>query len=132
MKDKAENDLKEFIDQWQETANKTTFLRFKNYLAEKDGVTLNFIPRPGLTYSLRAAKENQSDRDLFVMVDVIEAEPRWLSICFYGEMITDPAEKGDFVPQGLLGNDAICFDLEESNDELICYIEARMDEAWRN
>ena len=66
------------------------------------------------------------------MVDVIEDDPRWLSICFYGEMIDDQEEKGDFVPEGLLGEDAVCFDLERRDEKLIRYIEARIDEACRN
>ena len=66
------------------------------------------------------------------MVDVIEDDPRWLSICFYGEMIADPEEKGDFVPEGLIGEDAVCFDLEQRDEALIRYIETRMDEAYRN
>jgi hypothetical protein len=75
---------------------------------------------------------NQKSRELFVMVDVIDDSPRWLSICFYGEMIADPEEKGDFVPEGLLGEDAVCFDLEEHDGALMRYIEARMDEACRS
>jgi hypothetical protein len=66
------------------------------------------------------------------MVDVIEDNPRWLSVCFYDEMITDPEEKGDFVPEGLLGEDAVCFDIEELDEELIRYIEIRLDEAYRS
>ncbi len=66
------------------------------------------------------------------MVDVIEDSPRWLSVCFYGEMITDPEENGDFVPEGLLGDDAVCFDIEARDKVLIRYIENRLDEAWRS
>lgn len=66
------------------------------------------------------------------MVDVIEDAPRWLSVCFYGEMITDPDEQGDFVPEGLLGEDAICFDIDQYDDALLQYVEARLDEAYRS
>jgi len=47
-------------------------------------------------------------------------------------MIADPEEKADFVPEGLLGEDAMCFDLAEWDDDFIQYIEARMDEACQN
>jgi len=122
-----------FIDGWQETTggNKEAFCRLLQYLQAQEGVRLNFIPRPGLTYSLRANHPNQRQKDLFVMVDVIESEPRWLSICFYGGMITDPEEKGDFVPGGLLGEDAICFDLEGPDEQAIKYIENRLTEAYQ-
>lgn len=134
MKKEAAQALTAFIDGWKETPekNRSAFLRLKNYLSEKEGVRLDFNPRPGVTYSLRAVHENQKDKQLFVMIDVIEDDPRWLSVCFYGDMILDPQERGDFVPEGLLGEDAICFDLEQWNDELIQYIEARLNESCQS
>lgn len=131
MGKEADAELKTFIDEWTETPekNKETFLHFREYLSQKEGVTLEFNPRPGLTYSLRGVHANQKKKDLFVMVDVIEDSPRWLSVCFYGEMITDPEERGDYVPEGLLGEDAVCFDIEEKDEALIRYVEKRLDEA---
>jgi hypothetical protein len=132
MNQETEQLLDTFITEWNDSPekNRDTFLRFKEYLSKKDGVTLNFIARPGVTYSLRAVHKAQREKKLFVMVDVIEDVTRWLSVCFYGDMITDPGEKGDFVPGGLMGEDAICFDLEEQDQALIKYIEERLDEAW--
>jgi hypothetical protein len=134
MGKEAHTELNAFIEQWRETPdkNRETFLHLRDYLSAKAGVKLEFISRPGVTYSLRAAHGAQQKRGLFVMVDVIEDEPRWLSVCFYGEMITDPDEKGDFVPQGLLGEDAVCFDIEQRDDALIRYIEIRLDEAYHS
>ena len=145
MKTEAQQALEQFIEEWEESSEKpkASFLKFKEYLGDKSGVALDFIPRAGVTYSLRARQANQTEKELFVMVDVIEDNPRWLSVCFYGEMITDPEERGDFasearfrraeqsrLPEGLLGEDAACFDLEENDEALIRYIQARMDEAW--
>jgi len=123
--------LDEFVEEWDETpeGNRKAFLKLKDHLETKDGIVLTFIPRTGVTYSLRASHERQTDKDLFVMVDVIEDDPRWLSVCFYGDMITDPDELGDFVPEGLLGEDAMCFDIEEWDDSLVGYVEARINEA---
>jgi hypothetical protein len=134
MGNETNSELNDFIEDWKETPekNRETFLHFRDYLAKKEGVTLEFISRPGITYSLRAVHTAQKNRGLFVMVDVIEDDPRWLSICFYGEMINDPEEKGDFVPEGLLGEDAVCFDMQERDEALIGYIDIRLDEAWRN
>ncbi len=133
MKKESERELNTFIEEWKETPekNRAVFLYFREYLGKKEGVALDFISRPGLTYSLRAVHENQKEKELFVMMDVIEDDPRWLSICFYGEMIADPEEKGDYVPEGLLGEDAVCFDLEEKDDALIRYVASRIDEACR-
>ncbi len=123
-----------FIDNWPESReqNRKAFIRLKDHLAAKPGVTLDFQERPNVTYSLRAVHENLKDKPLFAMVDVIDEKPRWLSVCFYGEMIRDPEDKGDFVPEGLLGEDALCFDVEEYDEDLIRYIEARLDEAYES
>ena len=129
-----DSELNAFIEEWKETPerNREVFLYFREYLGKKEDATLEFVSRPGITYSLRAVHAAQKKKGLFVMIDVIEDDPRWLSVCFYGEMITDPGEKGDFVPEGLLGEDAVCFDIEERNEELIRYIEIRLDEAYRS
>ncbi len=126
----------ELLDGWPNDSRqiKNAFIKFKDNLIKQENITLNFISRPGVTYSLRAtAKENpKSDKPLFVMVDIIDDDPenRWLSVCFYGEMITDPDDKGDFVPEGLLGEDACCFDLEEYDNAMFQYIQQRIDEAY--
>lgn len=126
------NELNDFVRQWQETeeGNKKGFMELLEHMQQKDSVELAYVPRAGLTYSLRVRHKAQQEKSLFVMVDVIEAEPRWLSICFYADMITDPEEKGDFVPDGLLGEDACCFDLENYSKEMIGYLNTRIDEAW--
>lgn len=129
----ANEKLNVFIEDWQETSdrNKEGFLYLKGLLHSMEAVALEFVPREGVTYSLRARHKNQKEKSLFVMVDVIEGEPRWLSICFYADMITDPEEKGDFVPGGLLGEDACCFDIEEYNEAILGYVEKRMAEAHK-
>lgn len=134
MADETAMDLETFIEGWEETEehNKSTFLRLRSYLENQEGVALDFQPRPGVTYSLRAKHAAQKSKELFVMVDVIEDDPRWLSVCFYGDMITDPDEMGDFVPEGLLGEDAVCFDIETREEDLIQYVEKRLDEACQS
>ena len=114
-------ELNTFVEEWKETPERIreVFLQFKEYLGGKEGVSFEFIARPGVTYSLRAAHAAQKKRGLFAMIDVIEDTPRWLSVCFYGEMTPDPEEKGDFVPEGLLGEDAVCFDVEDHDEELL-------------
>ena len=121
-----------FLDTWDDTPeqNKQGFIRLKNLLLGMQGVDLAYLPRPGLTYSLRASWP-QHNRPLFVMIDVIEDQPRWLSVCFFGDMVQDPEEKGAFVPGGLLGEDALCFDLETCTAEGLQYVEARIEEACR-
>jgi 5,10-methylenetetrahydrofolate reductase len=110
------------------------FLELKNLLEVKKDVIITFNPRPGISYSLRAKHLNQKTKDLFVMIDVIDDNPsdRWLSICFYGDMITDPEEKGNLIPGGLKGEDGYCFDMEEANEKYKTYIIARIEEAYQS
>lgn len=122
-----------FMDGWNADPNNTRdcFLQFKNHLEGLDGVRLDFVERPGITYSLRATHENQVKRGLFAMVDVIDDDPadRWLSICFYRELVDDPDGLGDEVPEGLMGEDAKCFDLYEGDDDMVVYVKARLSNA---
>ena len=133
MNDQTVKALHTFLATWEEgeERNKSGFIRLQNLLLAKEGIQLEFLPRPGVTYSLRASQSGHG-RPLFVMIDVIEDQPRWMSICFFGDMITDPDQSGAFVPGGLLGEDALCFDLETCTDEVgLHYVEARIEEAYR-
>ncbi len=113
---------------------KPALIRLKDLLSAKENTVLSFISRPGVTYSLRAGLKGAAEnkKPLFVMVDIIDDDPqnRWLSVCFYGDMINDSEERGDFVPGGLLGEDALCFDYDSQDDGLLSYIEQRIAEAY--
>ena len=107
-----------------------TALSFRFLLTTPD-VRFDFKARPGVSYSLRAANAKNDERPLFVLVDVVDDEPeaRWLSVCFYADMVNDPDELGDFVPSGLMGKDACCLNLEEDDPAMRDYILARLGEA---
>jgi len=128
--------MEKFIADWKETDTKTkqAFTELLEHLNSLENITLDFNARPGVSYSLRPRHENQKDRSLFAMVDVIDDDPteRWLSVCFYGEMITDPDESGDLIPEGLLGEDGYCFDLYEYDTEGITYLKERLTQAHKN
>lgn len=128
-------DVRDFLDNWQTDPLKAkeAFVVYKDFLVGLSGVSLDFKARPGISYSLRARHEAQRKRELFVLVDVVDDEPesRWLSVCFYADMITDPDEKGDYVPEGLMGEDACCFNLDEDDAAMRAYIAARLAEAAR-
>ena len=129
-------DLDRFVDEWadSEAGTKKAFTRLMEYLKNQKENAISFHPRPGVTYSLRAKHKNQRKREIYAMVDVIDDDPsnRWLSVCFYGEMISDPGERGDFVPGGLLGEDAVCFDIEHFDPDFLDYIEQRFYESHNN
>ncbi|MBF0376186.1 MAG: hypothetical protein HQK72_01770 [Desulfamplus sp.] len=129
-------ELNKFIEDWQDTESniKKIFTEIMEHLKSMEGVSLSFNARKGVSYSLRPKHNNQKERTLFAMVDIIDDNPeqRWLSTCFYGDMITDPDERGDLIPGGLLGSDGYCFDIEEYDELTVEYIKARLDEACKN
>jgi len=128
-------DVERFLDGWEDSARevKKSFVLLKNYVADKTDLIFNFKARPGVSYSLRVKHRLQKSRELFVIMDVIdEPENRWLSICFYPDMITDPDDKGVLIPLGLLGEDGYCFDFEEWDEKYLQYLLARIDEAHEN
>ena len=110
-------ELEKFISEWTygSTQMKDLFIDFKILLESLEGTKIDFIARPGVTYSMRGVKITQSRWPLYTMIDVIDDDPakRWLSVCFFGDNVTDPAGFGDLVPGGLLGEDGYCFDAED-------------------
>lgn len=130
----TKNELERFLDQWSEDSSgcRQVFWKLKSYIEQYPGTTIDFVARPGVTYSMRAARSGRKDRPLFALIDVIDEDPRWLSVCFYEDMITDPEEYGDLVPAGILGEDGYCFDVDENEPALVGYIRKRMDEAYES
>ena len=128
--------LETFIDNWTETESKTkqAFIEIYEHLKTLVNTTFEFNERPKVSYSLRPRHTSQKKRSLFAMVDVIDDDPqdRWLSVCFYGEMITDPDEAGELIPEGLLGEDGYCFDLYEYDKAEIKYLKQRLSQAHEN
>ena len=126
-------EIKAFLETWEGQSQRIrdSFVHLKDHLATKDSLVYTFKARPGVSYSLRVKHMLQQTRELFVIMDVIDDDPdsRWLSVCFYPDMITDPEERGNIIPLGLLGEDGYCFDYDEWDEEFLQYLEERLDEA---
>ena len=135
MSDSIEQQINQLLEKWVDTPGQTkkAFIRLKNYIEAQKDARFDFNARPGVSYSFRASHPAQK-RKLYVMADIIDDDPenRWLSVCFYGEMITDPEELGDLVPEGLLGEDGHCFDIDEWDEDTLTYVESRIDEAYHS
>jgi hypothetical protein len=126
-------ELQAFMMSWLDSAGKTkkAFERLLEHLAAKNSTEFSFHARPGVSYSLRTALSRQTLRPFFSIIDIIDdPDAHWLSVCFYNGTITDPDSKGILIPQGILGEDGYCFDLEEFDETLLGYLEKRMDEAY--
>ncbi len=122
----------DFLQAWTEDPNRAKPL----FVALHDcvlglGATPAYKYRPGVSFSLRAANP-QSSRELFTLVDVIDDDPeaRWLSVCFFADLVSDPEERGDVVPGGLMQKDARCFDVDGADDDIREYLIARLREAF--
>lgn len=124
--------LNPLLDDWStDNALRKAFDTLRAHLEAMSDIELSARARPGVSWSLRAAAPQESERPLFAMVDVVDDDPteRWLSVCFYDDMITDADELGDWIPGGLFGNDARCFNIEEADDAFIAYVAERLSEA---
>ncbi|KAB2891816.1 MAG: hypothetical protein F9K32_02410 [Desulfobulbaceae bacterium] len=127
-------EIEAFIDGWQ-GANawaKEGFLALYRQVSAMSGVELYFVGRPGVSFSLRPRGEKQNAGEFFAIIDVIDDDPaeRWLSVCFYGDMITDPEGRGEVIPGGLAGADGYCFDVIFDEPGTIDYLSERCREAW--
>jgi hypothetical protein len=129
-------DLEQFLSDWKDNGSGTrqAFEELLAHLTHLNHTRMEFVPRPDVSYSVRPRHADQKKRSLFAMVDVIDDDPenRWLSVCFYGEMITDPEDAGDLIPGGLLGEDGFCFDLDEYDAGKVAYLKDRLSEAHGN
>lgn len=132
--EKYHQEIDAFVRNWPQSSlsSKECFQTLWQFMQGLSEARIEFHGRPGVSYSLRGVHQRQTDRPLFVMIDVIDDEPRWLSVCFYGQSVTDPEQLGDLVPGGLLGEDGMCFDLEGLDPELLEYVQQRIVEAYTN
>ncbi len=126
-------ELDALLEAWTLDANgiKPLFQTLYQFLREQNHVALEYRVRPGVSHSLRARHSAQKERSLFVLVDIIDDDPeaRWLSICFYADLVTDPEGRGDVVPGGLMGEDACCFDVDDAGNGMAEYMQSRLAEA---
>ena len=129
------NKINAFFASWQEDEPglKKAALACWELLASLPDTSVEFKARPGVSYSLRACHKKQASRPLFALVDIIDddEEQRWLSVCFYDDLVTDPRKLGDQVPGGLMGEDARCFDLDDPKApaSALNYVLTRLKEA---
>ena len=130
--------LTAFIEKWEKDSFqvKDVFSQLHEKLHNKEYTTLTFIARPGVSYSLRANRWVGDDQDpqLYALIDVIDDDPenRWLSVCFYDGTVSDTEQLGNLIPQGILGDDGYCFDVNEKDEPLTLFLGQKIDEAFEN
>lgn len=113
----------------------SAFERLLEHILRKNGALLDLKARSGVSFSLRAMNRfcSERKRPLVMLVDIVldQSSGRWLSVCFYADEVSDEEERGNLVPKGLLDEDGYCFDIESFEDDFLCYVEGRIDEAWK-
>jgi len=127
-----EVEIGHFLREWESGEQRPMrkwFQLFFDTVRVMKNVELQFVARPGISYSMRPKHSSQKDRELFAMIDVIDDAERWLSVCFYGDMISDPGDRGEVIPGGLAGSDGYCFDMFEDDEDLAYYLVDRLLEA---
>ena len=105
--------IQNFFAEWTDkTGMKALCFALYAHMAACPGLRLEFVARPGVSYSIRML--GKGPEDVAALLDIIDDDPedRWLSLCFYADLVTDPEELGDVVPGGLAGEDARCFDVD--------------------
>ena len=131
---KGHEEFQAFMDTWdvQEDSTKPDFLHLCSQLLGMVGVQLDFLPRPGVSYSLRAERSVGEQWALFALMDVLDDEPekRWLSLCFYANTVSDPQNVGNLIPGGIRGKDGYCFDIFEEDQAIVGYLAERIEEAF--
>ena len=107
-------------------------LQLKATILELNGTELDFLARPGVSYSLRAEVASGGHARLLILMDVVDDEPanRWLSVCFYADAVSDPQGVGNLVPKGILGEDGYCFDVFGEEGSLLGYLKRRIRESY--
>ena len=115
---------------------KDAFVQLRAKLETKEETVLTFKARPGVSYSLRAGRLLDGDPHprLYALIDVVDDDPesRWLSVCFYDGTVSDPDQLGNLIPQGILGDDGYCFDVNEKDETLSLFLKQKIDEAFIN
>lgn len=122
--DTSLNALNPLFEEWgTENPMRVSFDSLRAHVEALENVELSANARPGVSWSLRVKKVG-SERPFYAMVDVVDDDPseRWLSVCFYDDVTDDTEERGDWIPGGLSGQDARCFNIEEPDDEFVAYV----------
>lgn len=111
------------------------FVELSDHVRRFPGVEWSLIERRGVSFSFRATLAEPPpgrERPVFFLVDVIvsEADPWWLSVCYYEDEISDPSGEGNAIPRGLFDETGYCFDALDLDDAQLGYLKERIFEAY--
>jgi hypothetical protein len=125
----------EFLALWPPAQEglRRAYLWLKERAESLPGAVWSFIPRPGVSYSLRfdlVPRPSGRQRQVYFLVDVVGAAGEFfLSVCYYEDEVSDPDELGNAIPQGLFMETGYCFDVDGFDEKQLAYLDARLNEA---
>jgi hypothetical protein len=131
-------EIDEFIKSWVIDITDEDRAEVKNifialYQCFKDSnLPMKWLARPGSCYSLCVSEQNSTSA--FARLDVVDDDPeeRWLSLCIKKALADDPANYGEVVPKILDEQDALCFAIDESNENIKVYLQTLLKKAINN
>lgn len=135
MDPKEARELEALLEAWPKDQEglKRCLLELKAAALKVPGASLGFVSRPGVSHSLRFDLEPRPAgraRPVFFLTDVVDLGGElMLSVCFYEDEISDPAQLGNAIPRGLFDETGYCFDAEEYDPAQMAYLTARLAEA---
>jgi hypothetical protein len=122
-------EIDEFLNTWvADTKVKALFcLLYQNFKNNK--LQLTWQARPGACYSLYAAMPGATTD--FAKLDIVDDDPeeRWLSLCITKDMADDPENFGECIPKLFNNQDALCFDIDENNENISEYLQNLLNNA---
>ncbi|MDR2892372.1 MAG: hypothetical protein LBV80_04725 [Deltaproteobacteria bacterium] len=130
-------EIDDFLKSWDEDSLevKAVFSELYDFLRgaleKKQNLSLDWKARPNVSYSLRllagkatAEGATATGQACIAMLDIIDDDPedRWLSLYLDAELAKDPDGRGDLAPRALDGRDALCFDIDENDEDIVAYL----------
>ncbi len=126
-------DLQKFLNEWTVDPNnvKPLLMSLLEHTERLPEIRVRYKNRPGISHSVRLVNSSLPGGGFFALIDVVNDDPenRWLSVCFYADMVNDYAKKGDYIPGALGGADSICYSVEDPAG-FEDYLKEKINEAF--
>ncbi len=123
----SETNYQRFLAEWQEngadSSLKIFFLEIIRRLDSVPRMVFKFTAHDHAGNTLRALRPDLH-RPLIALMEIPDdsPSPRSFSIRFYDDALRDPHELGDWIPRGLVGEDARSFTFEGNQPALADYL----------
>ena len=129
VNEQSERDFHQFLTAWKEHAPdlRALFVEIVRRLETVSGMMLDFHAHDHAGNSLRALLPGLH-RPLVALLEISDEtdSPDSFAIRFYEDTLDDPRELGDWIPRGLLGEDARSFSIGRNQPALADYVLAQL------